>query len=188
MGLFDWLKSDDKQPDSAVPPAPKAPTREDIEQALREAERLVLEGSVPTPVLARVLRITTMVRGILPRLSNLGLESKDGYTVVATATNYLPESVSAYLNLPRDWADSRPVANGKSSLLMLIDQLDLLALTTQRMADAVNRLDAANLVAQGAFLDAKFGGHDVPAPVVMDPQPSTPGSILDLDSPLPSGR
>lgn len=188
MGLFDWLKSDDKQPAPAQPEGPKVPTREDIEQALRQAEMLVLSGGVPTPVLARVLRITTMVRGILPRLSNLGLESKDGYTVVATATNYLPESVSAYLNLPRDWADTRPVANGKSSLLMLIDQLDLLALTTQRMADAVNRLDATNLVAQGAFLEAKFGGQDVAAPIVLDPQPSAPGSILDLDTPLPGGR
>lgn len=186
MGLFDWFKPD-KEPEPQLA-APQAPTKEDIETALVKAERLALEGSVPTPVLARVLRITTMVRAIVPRLSNLGLSSQDGYTVVATATDYLPESVSAYLALPRDWADTRPVADGKSSLLLLVDQLDLLALTTQRMADAANRLDASALVAQGGFLDAKFGGHKNVTTAVLPPQPAASGSILDLDTPLPQGQ
>ncbi|MEZ5200553.1 MAG: hypothetical protein R2742_04265 [Micropruina glycogenica] len=43
---------------------------------------------------------------------------------MATATDYLPEAIGAYLRLPRDWADSRPVENGKTPLLLLIDQLD----------------------------------------------------------------
>ncbi|MDI9628621.1 MAG: hypothetical protein QM286_08780 [Acidobacteriota bacterium] len=158
MGLFAWLRGDTNKPAEPATLASPPPTKQDIEQALVKAERMVLDGHAPTPVLARVLRITTAVKAILPRLSNLGLDSRDAYTVVATATDYLPESVAGYLALPRDWADTRPVANGKSSLLLLIDQLDLLSLTISRMYDAVNRMDASALVAQGDFLTTKFGG------------------------------
>lgn len=176
MGLFAWLRGDQKPADPATLAAPP-PTKEDIEEALAKAERMALEGNAPTPVLARVLRITTVVKAILPRMSSLGLESQDGYTVVAMATDYLPESLAGYLALPRDWADTRPVANGKSSLLLLVDQLDLLSLTIARMYDAINRMDAAGLVAQGAFLNAKFGG---PKPTVLDNQAPASSNPLDL--------
>ncbi|GAA2182889.1 hypothetical protein GCM10009785_24050 [Brooklawnia cerclae] len=176
MGLFDWL-SKDKEPEPSELAAPP-PTPVDIERALVRAERMVMEGNAPSPVLARVLRITTVVKAIVPRLSSLGLDSQDAYTVVATATDYLPESLASYLALPRDWADTRPVANGKSSLLLLVDQLDLLSLTIGRMYDAINRRDAAALVAQGAFLDAKFGGRM--RPVVLDQTTRSSNNPLDL--------
>ena len=178
MGLFAWLRGDNNKPAEPETLASPAPTKEDIEQALAKAERMVLDGHAPTPVLARVLRITTAVKAILPRLANLGLDSQDAYTVVATATDYLPESVAGYLALPRDWADTRPVANGKSSLLLLIDQLDLLSLTISRMYDAVNRMDASALVAQGAFLTTKFGGPM--RPTRMDDQAPASANPLDL--------
>ena len=49
----------------------------------------------------------------------------EAYSVMATATDYLPEAIGAYTRLPRQWADSRPIENGKTSLMLLIDQLDL---------------------------------------------------------------
>ncbi len=178
MGLFAWLRGDNNKPADPATLASPAPTREDIEAALARAERMVIEGHAPTPVLARVLRIITVVKAILPRIDNLGLDSADAYTVVATATDYLPESVAGYLALPRDWADTRPVANGKSSLLLLVDQLDLLSLTISRMYDATNRMDAAGLVAQGAFLSTKFGGQL--RPTRLDDQTTASSNPLDL--------
>jgi len=178
MGLLDWLLGTDQAPvqqqmADAVAPAP--PTPSDIEAALASAERMVADAAAPAPVVSRVTRITTTVRALLPRLATMGLASMDSYNVVATATDYLPESLASYLALPRDWADTRPVAGGKSSLLLLIDQLDLLATSMNRMYDAANRADASALVAQGKFLDAKFGGHhstitlDDPRPVSNNP-------------------
>ena len=76
---------------------------------------------------------------------------------MATATDYLPEAVGGYLRLPRQFADSRPVDRGKSSLMVLIDQLDLLAATMDKVFDAVCRADADALVAHGRFLAEKFG-------------------------------
>lgn len=179
MGLFAWLRGESKTPENEPSTTATAPTTRDIEVALSKAEKMVIEGHAPTPVLARTLQIITVVRAIVPRMANLGLESQDTYTVVATATDYLPESLAGYLQLPRDWADTRPVANGKSSLLLLIDQLDLLGLTISRMYDAANRSDASALVAQGAFLDSKFGGKR--AETRMDNMEAAPSSNpLDL--------
>lgn len=177
MGLLDLFRGEAKEPDPGSLASP-VPTSEDITKALTRAERMVLEGNAPTPVLARTLRITTVVKAILPRIANLGLDSTDAYTVVATATDYLPESLAGYLALPRDWADTRPVANGKSSLLLLIDQLDLLALTISRMYDATNRMDAAALVAQGTFLNTKFGGQL--RPTSLEPQATASSNPLDI--------
>ena len=44
-------------------------------------------------------------------------------SVVATATEYLPEAVSSYLRLPREWADSRPIDGHKTSLVLLIETI-----------------------------------------------------------------
>lgn len=181
MGLFDWLLGPEPVPEpvaDAVAPGP--PTPADIEAALASAERMASDGHAPTPVISRVSRVTSIVRALLPRIEGMGLQSVDSYNVVATATDYLPESLASYLALPRDWADTRPVAGGKSSLLLLIDQLDLLATTLNRMYDAANRRDANALVAQGKFLDEKFGGHHTPT-VLDDPRPVS-NNPLDLES------
>ncbi len=92
---------------------------------------------------------------------------------MATATDYLPEAVGGYLRLPRQFADSRPVDRGKSSLMVLIDQLDLLAATMDKVFDAVCREDADALVAHGRFLAEKFGS-------------ASTGGVLNVGSaPLP---
>jgi hypothetical protein len=136
---------------------PPVPTSADLLAAIAQVESLVADAAVPAPVASRVARVTRVVREAIPRLDRLGSGSEQAYSVMATATDYLPEAVGGYLRLPRDWANSRPVDNGRSSLMVLIDQLDLLARTMDQVLDAVNRSDAAALVAHGRFLAEKFG-------------------------------
>jgi hypothetical protein len=136
---------------------PSVPTTEDLLAALDRVESMVSAGAVPAPVASRVRRVDRVVRDTIPRLPSLGAGSPQAYSVMATATNYLPEAVGGYLRLPRQFADSRPVDRGKSSLMILIDQLDLLAATMDKVFDAVCRDDAAALVAHGRFLAEKFG-------------------------------
>src|SRR5665647_520000 len=133
------------------------PTSEDLLAALDAVEAMVARGVVPAPVASRVTRVSRTVRDTIPRLSNLGAGSLQAYNVMATATDYLPEAIGGYLRLPRQFADSRPVDRGKTSLMILIDQLDLLAATMDKVFDAVCRADAAALVAHGRFLAEKFG-------------------------------
>ena len=136
---------------------PRAPTADDIRAALDRAEALVDGGAAPSVVAARVRRVTATVRDTLPRLEVVGLGSDQGYSVMATATDYLPEAVNGYLRLPRRFADTRPVDGPRTSLMVLVDQLDLLGATMDRVFDAVCRDDATALVAHARFLDSKFG-------------------------------
>jgi len=152
-----WARLTGSTPPPEAAPTPGPPTEADIVAALDRVESLVAGGAVPSLVQSRVRRVSRTVRDTMPRLRNLGLGSHQAYSVMATATDYLPEAVGNYTRLPRDWADSRPIENGKTSLMLLVDQLDLLAATMDSILDAVLRADADALIAHGRFLQAKFG-------------------------------
>lgn len=182
MGFKQWWSGVTGRVDPApVSLSPAAPTEADIVAALDRVEAMVV-GTVPAPVQSRVKKVTGTVRETMPRLRNLGLGSPEAYSVMATATDYLPEAIGNYTRLPRNWADSRPIENGKTSLMLLIDQLDLLGATTDKIFDAVVRVDADALIAHGRFLQAKFGhassggALDLGQPA----QPEPPRSSLDL--------
>ncbi len=181
MALRDWLARitgrDEPAPEFVTP---AAPTETDILAALDRVEAMVSGGVVPAPVLSRVKRVSGTLRETLPRLRNLGLGSPQAYSVMATATDYLPEALGGYLRLPRQWADSRPVDNGKTSLMLLIDQLDLLGATMDKIFDAVVRVDADALVAHGRFLQEKFGHASSGGSLDLGQPPAPPRSSLDL--------
>jgi len=153
--LFARLTGRRREPERPV--LAKVPTSDDLLAALDAVTAMVARGAVPAPVASRVSRVSRTVRDTIPRLSNLGAGSQQAYNVMATATDYLPEAIGGYLRLPRQFADNRPVDRGKTSLMILIDQLDLLAATMDKVFDAVCRADAAALVAHGRFLAEKFG-------------------------------
>ncbi|WP_152360678.1 hypothetical protein [Microlunatus speluncae] len=186
MNIREWFGrvfGGEPEPPEPEQQRPRAPTAEDIEGALVRVEELVTGGAVPTVVTSRVRRVAKTVRETIPRLPNLGPGSPQAYSVVATATDYLPEALSGYLRLPREWANSRPVENGKTSLMLLIDQLDLLGATMDKIFDAVVRVDADALIAHGRFLQEKFGTPGAaPRPSRPEPPPESRSS-LDLESP-----
>ncbi|WP_375432460.1 hypothetical protein [uncultured Friedmanniella sp.] len=161
MTLRDWWGRVTGRPSAPaadlLPAAPAPPTEADIIAALDRVEALVAGGAVPGLVQSRVRRVSRTVRDTMPRLRNLGLGSAQAYSVMATATDYLPAAIGNYTRLPRDWADSRPIEQGKTSLMLLVDQLDLLGATMDDILDAVVRVDADALIAHGRFLQAKFG-------------------------------
>jgi hypothetical protein len=195
MGFKDWLdKITGRRPSTApvggwstgtesiggtTSPAP--PTEADILAALDRLAASVSGGVVPAVVASRVAKVSQTVRDTMPRLRNVGLGSLDAYSVMATATDYLPEAIGAYTRLPRQWADSRPIENGKTSLMLLIDQLDLLGATMDKIFDAVVRVDADALIAHGRFLQEKFGHASSGGTLNLgDQPPPPPPNSLDL--------
>jgi hypothetical protein len=150
--IFGGGRTEQEQP--LAIPAP--PTTEQIVTSV-DAVLARASGKAPAAVTARVQRVAETVHEMAPRLERLGAGSQQAHTVVATATSYLPEAVDAYLRLPRDFADRRVVDRGKTSLMILCDQLDLLGATIDKISDAVSRADAVALVAHGRFLEEKFG-------------------------------
>ena len=141
-------------------PAPPVDDDAEILAALARFQAQI-KGRVPAAVDARVARVASRVSDCIPRLSQLGPMNAQAHAVLRTATSYLPEAVAGYLRLPRDFADNRPVQNGKTSLVVLCDQLDLLAAKMDEVFDAVCRADADALIAHGRFLAEKFGPNSL---------------------------
>jgi hypothetical protein len=193
VGLFDWLRGG-AVPEAAghealpvVSSVPPAPTPADITAALDRVEALAGDVSLNSAVVARVARVVQRLRETVPRMDGAGLASADQYSLIATATSYLPEALGNYLRLPRDWANSRPLLGGKSALLILIDQLDLLGMTADKMYDAVLQKDARALIEHGRFLEERFGSAAGPSPTPAPAPPAAvsgrPGNPLDLGAP-----
>jgi len=153
--LVGYLVARHRRHEAAAAVAP--PVDEDA-ATLASLDQLVtqIRGRVPDAVQARVERVANTVRQTIPRLDHLGANSVQAHAVVRTATSYLPEAVAAYLRLPRDYADRRPVSGGKTSLTILCDQLDLLGSKMDDFFDAACRADADALIAHGRFLAEKF--------------------------------
>lgn len=167
MGLKTWwrrVRGDDGGGEEQEYVVPPPPTEQDILAALNRVNAMLRDGNAPPVVISRVVRIARTIHQTLPRLRNLGLGSQESFSVVATATDYLPEAVGGYLRLPREWADTRPIDGNKTSLMVLIEQLELLAVTMDKIFDAANRADAQALIAHGRFLDAKFGHSSTGGP------------------------
>lgn len=196
MGIGEWFGfgSRKEQPE---PEIEAVPTSADLLSAVDRVEAQAREGKVPSMVMARLTRVTKVVRETIPRMDRLGAGSVQAYNVMATATDYLPEAIGGYLRLPRSWADSRPVDRGKTPLMILIDQLDLLGLTMDKIFDAINRADAEALVVHGRFLQEKFGhastggvlnlGSDTPLPP-MPTRPEGPAAQPDIRLRPPTER
>ena len=95
MGFGDWLSRTFGGSEPEPAPLPKPPGEPEILASLEHVDRLLADSGASPLVRSRVTRIGRTIREILPRLATLGVGSQDAYAVVATATNYLPESVAA---------------------------------------------------------------------------------------------
>jgi hypothetical protein len=128
----------------------------DVRKAL-ENEVFMVSGRLPPDVMAKVQSIQQIILGILPRSGVLPPESPELYIVQRTATEYLPTALESYLNLPRAYATLHPVQDGKTSKQVLLDQLGLIESKMGEVADDVHRYDADRLLANGRFLEERFG-------------------------------
>ena len=139
-----------------------------VKQALDTQVRMIT-GKVPPEVMAKVLKIRQTILGILPRSGSLPPGSPELFIIERTATNYLPSSLQAYLDLPRAYATRHPVQDRKTPKDVLLDQLTLLETKMNEVADDVHRHDSDRLLANGRFLQERFGR----SPLSFKPPPSS---------------
>jgi hypothetical protein len=118
-----------------------------------------MRGKVPPDIEAKVQHITASIQSILPKARRLSGGSQHLFVLQRTATDYLPTTVHAYLDLPREYAETHPIdgAGGKTAHQLVSEQLDVLAAQMNDVVDAANRGDVDALLSQGRFLDEKFG-------------------------------
>jgi hypothetical protein len=145
----------------------------DISGALARQVAAV-RGKVPDDVYQKVLSIQQTIVAILPKINRLGPGSNDAFVVQKTATDYLPSTLQAYLNLPRAYATVHRMGDGRTASQVLMDQLTLLDSKMGEVADAVNKNDTdaplprgpvRRLVAEAALAESGLGRLRVETPL-----------------------
>lgn len=128
----------------------------EIRRALDRSVRMT-QGRVPSDVQAKVAEIRQEVLDMLPSASQFSAGSEDLYVIQRTATDYLPATLQAYLALPQTYATTRVVQGDKTPLELLREQLQLLDERLDEITDALHRRDSDRLLANGRFLEERFG-------------------------------
>src|SRR4030081_2857327 len=123
-----------------------------------------IRGKVPDDVYQKVVSTQQTILGILPKIDRLGPGSQDAFVVQKTVTDYLPSTLQAYLNLPRAYATLHRLSDGRTAAQLLLEQLTLLDAKLGAVADAVNKNDADALLANGRFLEDRFGSSPLSLP------------------------
>ena len=132
------------------PPAPQPPA-----QAVRAANRL------PADAHHKVERIRRKAAALAQYPDRYPIGSKDLYVVQHTATDYLPATINAFLEVP-SWSVEQPTADGRTPLQMLHAQLDILEAKLDEIAQSVRTQRVERLLANERFLEENFGRRDDP--------------------------
>lgn len=114
-------------------------------------------GRLPADAQTKVAEIRQEILELLPHAAEFPPGSPDLFVVRRMAEDYLPTTIQAYLALPADYARDRVVQGGQTPLQVLHDQLELLDAKMDEITEAVRRRDSDRLLANGLFLEERFG-------------------------------
>lgn len=132
------------------------------EALAQQVRRLVdsVAKALPQDALDLLHSIQGTLTELLPRLQELRdrgiISPKDSFTIVETVRRYLPDTLSAYLRLPRFYAQRQSLSDGRTAAQVLEDQLRLLDASLKDIAKNAFAGDAEALVGNGQFLQNKF--------------------------------
>jgi hypothetical protein len=137
-----------------------------VDRLADEVRRLVdtVAKGLPSDALAALRSIQSTLVEVLPRLKELRdrgvISAKDSFTVIETVRRYLPDTLAAYLRLPRLYAQTQSLADGRTASQVLLDQLKVLDGSLKDVARSAFAGDAEALITNGRFLQAKFSERD----------------------------
>jgi hypothetical protein len=130
-----------------------------LAQQVRKLVDSVARG-LPTDALGSLQSIQATLSELLPRLNELRdrgiISAKDSFTVVETVRRYLPDTLAAYLRLPKFYAQMQALADGRTASETLLEQLRVLDTSLKDVAKSAFAGDAETLVTNGQFLRDKF--------------------------------
>jgi len=129
---------------------------QEIKRSLDHSYQMT-HGRLPVEAQSRVARIRAEILELLPHAAEFPAGSQDLYVLRRMAVDYLPTTIDAYLALPADYASQRVVQDGKTPLQVMDEQLELLEARMGEIAEAVHRRDSDRLLANGIFLEERFG-------------------------------
>ena len=130
-----------------------------LAQQVRKLIDSVAQG-LPKEALEFLRSIQATLSELLPRLQELRdrgiISAKDSFTVVETVRRYLPDTLAAYLRLPKFYAQMQTLADGRTATQTLLLQLQVLDTSLKDIAKSAFAGDAEALISNGQFLQDKF--------------------------------
>lgn len=142
------------------------PTSQDLRRTLDDHAPLLDGPALPDVVRVRVRRAVRTTADLL-EVPQDGTTVHDGVReAAARSIAWLAESVGAYTRLPPSFAHSHALEDRHAPLLELVDHLDLLGLTLDRVYDACARGAEDDLRTQLDLLQDTFAGHTDPTDIV----------------------
>lgn len=147
-----------------------------LRQALAEQTPL-LTGPPTQEVLAvrarRVLRSAQDLVDLVDPVGHSDADDRDGGArhgsdlptreLVARTVGWVAERIGSFHRLPRGYAEQRPVNEGRTALLTVVDELDLLGLTLDHAFAAAHAGDREGLSAQLRVVRDSFPSRTDPA-------------------------
>jgi hypothetical protein len=132
---------------------------DELAQNVRKLVDSVASG-LPKEALECMRSIQATLTELLPRLKELGdrgvISAKDSFTVIETVRRYLPDTLAAYLRLPKFYAQIQALADGRTASQTLLDQLRVLDSSLKGISRSAFAGDAEELITNGQFLESKF--------------------------------
>ena len=135
----------------------------DVAKSVR-AIKSSIKGRVDKSVLVRVNHICALVEQALPRANELGAGSEEMHVLSKMTTDYLPSALNPYLQMPRQYAERNALADGRTATQVLCNQLDVMYARMWQVNNAILQADGDKLLANGRFLDDKFGPNSFDLP------------------------
>jgi hypothetical protein len=130
-----------------------------LAQQVRKLVDSVAQG-LPKDALDCLRSIQNTLTELLPRLQELRdrgvISGKDSFIVLETVRRYLPDTLGAYLRLPKFYAQMQTLSDGRTASQTLLDQLRVLDTSLKDVAKSAFAGDAETLVTNGQFLQNKF--------------------------------
>ncbi|WP_432504701.1 hypothetical protein [Kineococcus arenarius] len=148
-----------------APPVPVEPA--DPVQALQARLRGTVQranragGRLPDGAVPAVREVEDVLRPLLAHVARRGAQVEEMHNLEAIVTEYLPQALERYLDLPEDYALHHRGPAGTTPAEELVKQLGLLLEGARELQQAVYDHDARLLSEQGRFLDAKFRRSDL---------------------------
>lgn len=136
---------------------------DDQPDTLRDALQLSVSAvreQVSAPVQEELDRIVAAVDAVLAVWDQAGAGAELDYTLRATITRYVPDTLERYLRLPRRFAIEREVRDGATPRDLVVEQLRTLAEELESIAEEVHLGNAQDLAAHGRFLEERFNRQD----------------------------
>jgi hypothetical protein len=129
-----------------------------FEDLVERLDRIVRDAKahLQPAMIERLESIRRSITEVLPKLADARGFDDNLFTVRETVLRYLPETLASYVALPPAFRATRILKAGKTARDLLTEQLTILDDQLQEVVDNAASGDAAALLANGKFLEAKF--------------------------------